>query len=100
MTEGVLSRLTSRAAVEGATEEYDELGQEKFLNKYGYGQARTYLLHYHERLYDSKAIAGVAYGFEHPKEGPLKSTDFRGGIDPGRAAHRLQELGFEIQTQG
>jgi len=98
MGDNALSKLTSRTAVERAIEEYDRLGQEQFLDKYGFGQARAYLLRYHGRLYDSKAIAGVAFGFEHPAQGPLKSGDFSGGKDPGHAAHRLRELGFEIQA--
>jgi hypothetical protein len=55
--------LTSARAVTQALEEYDAIGQERFLEKYGYGQAREYFLRHGDRLYDSKAVAGAAYGY-------------------------------------
>jgi hypothetical protein len=38
------------------------------------------------REYDTKAIAGVAYGNDHPDEGPLAASAFSGGL--GTVVHR------------
>ena len=48
--------------VRQAAAEYDELGQDEFLARYGFGRARAYLLIIDGKAYDSKAILGVAYG--------------------------------------
>lgn len=45
-----------------AIAEYDKLGQVEFLRKYSFGQSSKFRLVHHGRLYDSKAIAGVAHG--------------------------------------
>jgi hypothetical protein len=42
---------------------YDELGQDDFLKQYNFGEASQYRVAYDGKLYDSKAIAGVAHGF-------------------------------------
>jgi hypothetical protein len=47
-----------------------------------------------ERRYDSKAILGVAYGIQHPKEGPLSAADFSGG--ERTVTRQLDSLGFDI----
>jgi MoxR-like ATPase len=89
-----LADLTSRTAVLDAIAEYDELGPQAFLEKYGFSPARTYLLRHQDRDYDSKAIAGAAHGYEHPELGPLRAADFSGGVSG--AAGKLESLGFEI----
>jgi MoxR-like ATPase len=89
-----LADLTSRAAVLDAIAEYDELGPQHFLEKYGFSAARSYMLRHHGREYDSKAIAGAAHGYEHPELGPLRAGDFSGGASG--AAGKLESLGFEI----
>ena len=82
-----------RADVERAIEEYDRLGQERFLAEYGFGRATAYLLIYRGRSYDSKAILGVAYRFATGVQvGP---HEFSGGIDG--AAGVLRKLGFEVR---
>jgi hypothetical protein len=92
-------RLRDRQSVLRACAEYDELGQHRFLDKYGFAPATRYLLRVGDRLYDSKAIVGVAYGLEHPGEGPLNSHAFSGGVTPGAAAWQLRQLGFDIIEQ-
>src|SRR4051812_16934313 len=92
-----LSDLTSPTAVKHAIQECDSIGREEFLRKYGFAPAREYVLYYEEKEYDSKAVAGVAYGFQYPQAGPLASAEFSGGIAPGGAAAQLFELGFEIK---
>lgn len=92
-------RLRSGDAVRKAAAEYDRLGQRRFLDTYGFGEATRYLVRIDGKTYDSKAIVGVAYAYEHPGERPLGSHDFSGGISTGAAAWQLQKLGFEIVEQ-
>jgi 5-methylcytosine-specific restriction protein A len=58
-----LSDLTASAVLK-AIEEFDLLGRDSFLKKYGFGKARSYVLQKDGQSYDSKAIAGAAHG--HP----------------------------------
>ena len=89
-----LADLTSRQAVLSALAEFDRLGRDAFLKKFGFARARNYFLSHHGKTYDSKAIVGVAYGYEHPAEGPLKAEDFSGGEATVKAV--LERLGFEV----
>jgi hypothetical protein len=88
--------ITSRSAVLKAIEEYDRLGQVPFLDRYGFGKARRYFLIYGGRMYDSKAIIGVAFGYQFPGLGPLTSGDFSGG--EATVQRKLEELGFEVRV--
>ena len=88
-----LAELTQPAAVVAAMDEFDELGRDGFLEKYGYGRAKRYFLRRDGKLYDSKAIAGVAVGLEQPQRGPMRNSEFSGG--ESSVVRRLQELGFE-----
>ena len=56
-------RDVTREAVLAAIVEYDRLGQDEFLARYGFAQARAYLLVHDGKAYDSKAIVGAAHGF-------------------------------------
>ena len=58
--------------------EYDRLGQGRFLEKYGFGAARSYRLMVEGKTYDSKAIVGAAHGYL-PGHEPLAAADFSGG---------------------
>jgi len=89
-----LADLTSPSAVLEAVAEFDALGRERFLRKYGFGRARSYFLVHDGRAYDSKAIAGAAHGYEHPDLGPMTRRDFSGGDATVRA--RLEALGFKV----
>lgn len=86
------SALTDRSAVQRAVEEFDKLGREAFLHKYGFGPARDYFLVTDTGRYDSKAVFGVAFGFQHGAA--LSRDEFSGGRDG--AAGRLADLGFAI----
>jgi 5-methylcytosine-specific restriction protein A len=90
-----LKELT-RESVEKAITTFDQLGRDKFLAKYGYKRAKGYFILLGGRSYDSKAIAGVAYGFVRPDLGPLKWDDFGGGERTVR--QRLEKLGFSITS--
>mgnify|MGYP001595533781 FL=1 len=89
-----LSRLTKKEFVEKAIEEYDEIGRESFLRKYGYGKAKSYYLVYRGKHYDSKAIVGAAYHYQCGK--PLASNEFTGG--KGSVFPKLKGLGFKVVT--
>jgi hypothetical protein len=83
-----------RHHVRQAASEYDSLGQDEFLGRYGFGPARIYVLVIDGKTYDSKAILGVAYGLATGR--PLESSEFSGGVHG--AAGVLRSLGFEIVT--
>lgn len=95
-----LSRLRSPSAVQQALDEFSVLGRTSFLERYGFGKSRDYLVRNPRtgELYDSKAVVGAAYGFEHPEEGPLKPADFSGG--EATVVPKLQALGFEVVKVG
>jgi 5-methylcytosine-specific restriction protein A len=87
--------LTDPNAVHVAMAEFDRVGREAFLANHGYGPARRYFLQSSGgKLYDSKAVAGVAYGYQFPDQGPLKSGEFSGGEATVKA--QLETLGFEV----
>lgn len=90
-----LSALTDRSAVLSAIAEYDELGREAFLARYGYSPSRAYFLEHDGKHYDSKAIVGVAVGKQLPTEGPLRADQFSGGDATVRA--KLESLGFHVR---
>lgn len=47
-----------------AITEHYRLGRKAFLETYHFGKARSYVLVYEEREYDSKAIPGVAHKWD------------------------------------
>jgi 5-methylcytosine-specific restriction enzyme A len=73
----------SSSDVTAAIREFDELGRDAFLEKYGMGKSRSYILHYQGNEYDSKAILAAAHG-HHPGYEPLGAAQFSGG-DHGAA---------------
>ena len=79
-------------------DEYDALGEEQFLRKYGFGPAKWCYVLRNGKRYPSKAIFGVATGKENPERGPLTSRDFSGGETT--VVRALRELGFEVETSG
>jgi len=87
----------TREAVLSAISEYDRLGQERFLEKYGFKEARSYRLIYNDKPYDSKAIVGAAHGYL-PGERALAPNEFSGGeATVGRLLRRL-DFTVEVQT--
>jgi hypothetical protein len=90
----LLNEIRNPDSVAKAVAEYDRLGREAFLDKYGFGKARTYFLALGGRRYDSKAIVGAAYGFERPDQGPLGNADFSGGEET--VGRKLDQLGFTV----
>jgi 5-methylcytosine-specific restriction enzyme A len=88
-------RDITREAILAAIAEYDRLGQDEFLSKYGFDRARSYLLIHDGKAYDSKAIVGVAHGFL-PGERALSARDFSGG--EATVGRLLRGLGFAVQA--
>lgn len=84
-----------QADVYAAIAEYDDLGQEGFLEKYKMGKATSYLLRHDDKDYDSKAIFAAAHG-HHPGLPPLAADEFSGGADD--AAKYLRRLGFDVYS--
>ncbi|MDV2964655.1 HNH endonuclease [Nitratireductor aquimarinus] len=86
----------SRAAVLRAIEEFDRLGRDAFLREYRFRQSRMYFLSQGNKLYDSKAIIGVAHGFSGGDRSTLTAAQFSGG--EATVARTLRDLGFEVQV--
>ena len=82
-----------RGDVLTAITEYDALGRDDFLDKYGFGKASSYLLLQNGKEYDSKAIFAAAHG-HHPGLQPLAASEFSGGVDD--AVKYLRRLGFTV----
>ena len=90
----ILDDLTRESVLE-AVQEYDDLGQEAFLAKYHFRPARDWVLVQGGRSYDSKAIAGAAYGNVHRDRGPLRSNEFVSGRQT--VVRVLRRLGFDLE---
>jgi hypothetical protein len=82
------------SAVLQAMVEFDDLGRDTFLTRYGYAPARSYFVVHDGKRYDSKAIAGVAVGKQFQASGPLAASEFSGGEATVKA--KLEGLGFEV----
>lgn len=87
----------TRESVLQAVAEYDQLGSEPFLSRYGFGSAKSYFLILDGKRYDSKAIAGVAHGYARPDLGPLAFSEFSGG--EAQVQKPLEKLGFEVLAE-
>jgi putative restriction endonuclease len=66
--------------------EYDELGRDAFLAKYGFKRSTKFVVIDSGREYDSKALLAAAHGFQYSEKGPLPNT-FSGG-EPTTATSR------------
>src|ERR1700742_3419074 len=86
-------RDLSRHEILEAVAEYDSLGPGRFLEKYGFGPARSYRLVINGKSYDSKAIVGAAHGYL-PGQEPLTAAEFSGGT--ATVGRLLTGLGFEV----
>ena len=91
-----LSNITSREQILAAIEEYDRIGREPFLQKYGFGGSRRYWLVRDGNRYDSKAVVGAAHGYARPDLGPMQARDFSGGA--ATVKRTLEKLGFRVNV--
>lgn len=89
-----LRDLSDPGAVAAALVEFDRKGREAFLEEHGFKPARSYFLEVDGREYDSKAIAGVAHGYQFPTLGSLRPSDFSGG--DATVARVLRRMGFVV----
>lgn len=89
-----ISELSDRSAVESALDEFDAEGRDAFLARYGFGRSRTYFVEREGRQYDSKAIAGVAFGKQFSDRPTPRPADFSGGEQS--VARALRALGFRV----
>src|SRR3954452_24762546 len=87
-----LRDVSDPQAVIAALDEFDSIKREPFLAKYGFGKATRYMLRRNGGLYDSKAIAAAAHGYQFGR--PLRQHEVSGGND--HAARQLRSLGLEI----
>lgn len=85
----------TQAAVTAALDEFDALGRDAFLKRYGFGPARSYFVERGGKRYDSKAIAGAAHA-KLPNRSPLKASEFSGGEQTVAAV--LGNLGFKVRN--
>jgi hypothetical protein len=89
-----LNAIKDKQSIKNAINEFNKIGREAFLKKYGFRKAREYFLEVDGNLFDSKAIVGAAHGYEFPKLGPLRADQFVGGADT--VERKLRELGFNV----
>lgn len=86
----------SHESVLQAIAEFDTIGREAFLTKYGFSRARGYFLIHEGRRYDSKAIAGAAHAYATGRL--LTRNEFSGGEATVRKA--MERLGFQVEAPG
>lgn len=82
----------TRSAVEKAIREFDCLGPEIMLEKYGGGSSKCWYVRYDSRLYDQKLLLRAAHelsGLGHLPLGP-------GTFTAGQARKHLKRLCFEV----
>jgi 5-methylcytosine-specific restriction protein A len=89
-----LEDITDPAAVQKAIAEFRQLGQTAFLDKYGFGTSRGWLLLDRGEEFDAKAILGAAHAYQYPKSGSLPYDEFHGGQPTAR---KLRMLGFTVR---
>ncbi len=90
-------RIEESESVLKAIQEFDQLGRDEFLTRYGFGRAKRYYILHNGRVYDSKAIAGVATKHESATGTPLANSQFSGGEH--QVAKLMRRLGFTIVTE-
>lgn len=90
-----LANIT-RESVLAAIAEFDSIGRDAFLERYGFGPARSYMLEHDGGLYDSKAIVGAAHGLATGRQ--LAAADFSGGA--ATVQRTLEALGFRVVSVG
>ena len=90
-----LPDLSDPGAVRLALEEFIRLGRDRFLKEHGFRRAKVYFLKYEGKLFDSKAVVGVAHGYQFPQKGPLHAVQFSGG--DATVKQKLEELGFDVE---
>jgi hypothetical protein len=83
----------TRGSVLAAIAECDRSGREAFRAWHGYRRSASFEIVHGRRRYDTKAILGVAYGYEHGCD-PLDPSEFSGGVE--HSARVLVGLRFTV----
>jgi hypothetical protein len=65
------------SALLAAIQEFNDLGRDKFLKKYGFSRSSKFYLIHEQRIYDTKALVGAAY--RHATGRKLTYDKFAGG---------------------
>lgn len=86
--------VITKEAVDSAAEEYDRIGAQAFLDKYGFSHARDYHVVREGRTYPSKALLGAARAYVGDGAAALKASEFSGGRRT--VVKRLSALGFTV----
>lgn len=88
-----ISEITDRSAILAAIQEFDTRGRDAFLKWSKFGRSVRYFIEHEGKLYDAKAIVGVAHGYQFPGEF-LEHGNFSSGE---KTVNRLLEsLGFTV----
>jgi putative restriction endonuclease len=81
--------------VGASIKEFEFLGRDVFLLKYGFRKATSYYIRKDGKYYDSKAIAGVARKYAESGISPHQYSDFSGGA--ATVVKHLETLGFVVE---
>jgi 5-methylcytosine-specific restriction protein A len=92
-----LSELTDRSAVDSAVAEFQRIGRNAFLEKYGFAESRAYFANIDDELIDSKPLVAAIWAHQYPERPPLAAEDFSGG--PANTGRALKRLGVPLVTQ-
>jgi hypothetical protein len=93
-----LSAISSAAPIRRAIAEFDAIGRDAFLAKYGFGRSSGYMVEVDGRLYDSKPLLGAAHQWASPDGLPLPHHAFDGGMS--QSVKVLERLGFTVRRVG
>lgn len=87
----------TRAAIEAAMDECDQMGVTAFLDQYGFGRPQMYWTRREAEgsLYPAKATVGVAHKFV-PGGRARSAKEFHSGFGEQAANETLERLGFEV----
>jgi 5-methylcytosine-specific restriction protein A len=77
------------SALLAAIKEFNDLGRDKFLKKYGFSRSSKFYLIHEQRIYDTKALVGAAY--RHATGKKLTNDKFFGGAQTKAALERIMK---------
>lgn len=86
------SGLNDPGCVLQAIAEFDAVGRDAFLAKYGFRPSRRFMVSHNGRLYDSKPILAAAHFYQFGEQ--LSWDTFTGGLSG--TVEKLSGLGFEV----
>jgi hypothetical protein len=75
-----------------ALAEFDEIGRDRFLAKYGFHRSKRFMILHNDNLYDSKPVLSAAHGFQFGEA--LAASSFTGGLSG--TVEKMRSLGFEV----